>query len=506
MLEPATELAVLVLAAWPVLRLVATPAFHRRLAAHPGRLAIVGGGITGYLVVLVLLATGPAVLLRACAVLALGVVLVAWWRARPSYGRSRGLPPGSLAAMQLGPITDERFLLEQARQHGPVFKIARFGRPIVCVVGLARGAELLRTAGDDLTSGPLPFSGLIPGGFLRYMAPEDHARYRALLARALPNDLVRASAPTVAAAAQRAFARMAVASRAAPGVGVAPGPFLRRITYEAMISLVFGLPADDPRSARMLALYPRIESATLARIDGRRVRAAMADLLAIVREAAGESTRRVDGGQGSCCSLDLLARHDRAALSDPTLLGNLVYLVETGGRDVADLLTWALKMLVDHPAWLARLEAEACAGKARGELGVAARIIAETLRLEQSEYIVRTARRPLSVGGYRIPAGWLVRLCVRESHRDPTIFAAPDRFDPDRHVGAPFDANAYAPLGMGRHTCLGRTLVQVAGAAVLETLARGFAWTATADGPREFGTFHWMPSSRLRLAVAERAG
>ena len=39
--------------------------------------------------------------------------------------------------MQLGPITDERYLLEQARRHGPVFKIARFGRPIACVVGIA---------------------------------------------------------------------------------------------------------------------------------------------------------------------------------------------------------------------------------------------------------------------------------------------------------------------------------------------------------------------------------
>jgi cytochrome P450 len=286
---------------------------------------------------------------------------------------------------------------------------------------------------------------------------------------------------------------------------VAPGPHLRRLTYEVMLGVLFGLGPDDPRSVRLLRLYPLIESATLARVGARRVRAAMAEIAAIVATAAADAGDRRAAARPPACSLDHLARDEREALADPTLIGNLVYLAETGGRDIADLLCWALKMLGDHPEWAARLAIAVRSGEAPDD-GLAARIVAETLRLEQSEYIVRTARRPLAVGGYRIPAGWLVRLCVRESHRDPTIFAAPDRFDPDRHVGTPFDANAYAPLGMGRHTCLGRTLVQVAGAAVLETLARGFAWTATADGPREFGTFHWMPSSRLRLAVAERAG
>ena len=91
---------------------------------------------------------------------------------------------------------------------------------------------------------------------------------------------------------------------------------------------------------------------------------------------------------------------------------------------------WAITR-TGHFAWKRKRSPAA----APGELSLAARIIAETLRLEQSEYIVRVARRPLSVGGFRIPAGWLLRLCVRESHRDPTAFTDPDRFDPDRFPG-----------------------------------------------------------------------
>ena len=169
-MERAVEIAVLVLVAWPAARLLAAPALHRRLAAHPGRLLIVVGGATAYLGGVALLALGPLWLLRAAILVALAAIVAAWWHARPAYGRGRGLPPGSLAFTQLGLVTDERFLLEQARRHGPVFKIARYGRPIACVVGIARGAELLRRADADLVSGPLPFNALIPGGFLRYMA------------------------------------------------------------------------------------------------------------------------------------------------------------------------------------------------------------------------------------------------------------------------------------------------------------------------------------------------
>ncbi len=63
---------------------------------------------------------------------------------------------------------------------------------------------------------------------------------------------------------------------------------------------------------------------------------------------------------------------------------------------------------------------------------------------------MRTTRRPLVIGGYHIPAGWLVRICVRESHRDPASFAEADRFDPDRFKGSGPDSDVYAPLGIGR--------------------------------------------------------
>lgn len=500
-MERVVEVAIVILAPWPVARLLLAPPFHRRLAAHPTFLSICLLAVIGYAGLTGLLAFGPAWALRLAAVLALLASATAWWHARPSYGVARGLPPGSLTFTQLGMVQDDRFLLREAERHGPVFKTARYGHAITCVMGLRRGAELLRTAGDALASGPMPFSQLIPGGFIRYMAPADNARYRALLARALPNELVAASAPLVDAAARRAFLRLAAAC-GADGSGASPTPYLRDLTYEVMIGLFFGIAPHDPRAERMRRLYPVIEIPTLAHARAGQVRAAMAELTSIARVAGAEAIERSGAGAEPHCAVDWLAREAPDALTDPTMIGNLVYLVETGGRDVADLLNWCLKMLADNPEWGRRLR-DAAHGDGAEEL--AERIVLETLRLEQSEYIVRKAQRPVAIGGYRIPKGWLVRVCVRESHRDAVTFPDPHRFDPDRFRGRRFGPTEYAPLGMGAHSCLGRTIVHVVASRSLMILARDFDWRQSADGPREFGAFHWMPSSCFKIAATPYA-
>ncbi|MEO6026454.1 MAG: cytochrome P450 [Candidatus Binatia bacterium] len=127
----------------------------------------------------------------------------------------------------------------------------------------------------------------------------------------------------------------------------------------------------------------------------------------------------------------------------------------------------------------------------------------ETLRLEQSEFLFRTVCAPIEVEGFRMPAGWLLRLCVRESHRDPAVFAEPDRFDPERFVTPP-GRLAYSPFGVAtsRHACLGEALTKTVASVVLAELGRGFTWRTVADGPREFDGWHWTPSPNFRIALA----
>ena len=41
---------------------------------------------------------------------------------------------------------------------------------------------------------------------------------------------------------------------------------------------------------------------------------------------------------------------------------------------------------------------------------------------------------PITHAGFRLPRGWLLRICVHESHRDPAVFEHPEVFDPDRFL------------------------------------------------------------------------
>ena len=131
----------------------------------------------------------------------------------------------------------------------------------------------------------------------------------------------------------------------------------------------------------------------------------------------------------------------------------------------------------------------------------------ETLRLEQAEYLYRRLVRPIEVEGMVLPAGWFVRLCIWESHRDPTVFSDPDRFNPDRFAGRTYSRAQYSPFGADAHGCMGSQLALFLGRTFVEELALGYDWRVVSDGPLQRGNRHrnhWCPSSRLRVVMTPR--
>jgi len=60
----------------------------------------------------------------------------------------------------------------------------------------------------------------------------------------------------------------------------------------------------------------------------------------------------------NCSFLAEIIRADPRAAHDQTVLGNLIYILQTSWRDVAVLLLWTLKMLSDHPEWATRVREE----------------------------------------------------------------------------------------------------------------------------------------------------
>jgi cytochrome P450 len=499
----ALALGVLALAAWPALRLLSIPPIRRE---HTGIAVLLVGALVAYAAVLAALAVALPALLAPLAVVAAAALLAERWRARPGFGARRRLPPGSLSPFPRRPWTEHRFYLEQAARFGPVFKTSLLHRPMVCVLGARLGSELLREHEADLEAPPVRFNRFVPRGFLRYMEPADHRVYKKLFQSALAADLLRAREARAAETVRAALGALAArpdAAAASPGGGLAPREPLRELFFALLLGLFFGLERGSPAVAELRALYAALDIRKMSWIPGQRDRRALARIEAWIRQRGRElEAARERGETPPPCVLESLARPRQDALEDETVLGQLVYVVQVGRADLTGLLVWVLKLLGDHPQWAERLRAAARTGAAGEADALAVRVVRETLRLEQSEYVYRRARRDVEFRGFRIPRGWRVRVLIREGHRDPASFPEPERFDPDRFLDPGLGGARYAPFGLGAHACIGSQVTESFARIVLVELARGFDWRVTRDGPREYGWAHWQPSPKLRIALA----
>jgi cytochrome P450 len=95
--------------------------------------------------------------------------------------------------------------------------------------------------------------------------------------------------------------------------------------------------------------------------------------------------------------------------------------------------------------------------------------------------------KPFELEGYRVPEDWYLRICVRESHRDPAVFANPDSFDPDRFDQRRYTTAEYAPLGMLEHACLGVPTTYALAAAFVREYSRTTGSSARTAAPSTTG-------------------
>jgi cytochrome P450 len=269
---------------------------------------------------------------------------------------------------------------------------------------------------------------------------------------------------------------------------------------------LFGFDAADPDLPRLKAAYAPIGRRPISSGPTPAVLSALADVRQVLRERSAR-WRALRAADRPICALSELSNTGEGA-PDYTVLDNLVFICRISMVNVEGLLRWVLAHLGHHPEWIARLRAEPDSGSALTEPTLADRIVMETLRLSQAEYLYRRLREDVRFEGFVLPKGWLVRLCIWESHRSADNFPGPDRFDPDRFLRDQA-RTAYMPFGGDRHACNGVPLSNMICRTFLDELTRGYEWSVTeADGlEREFRHWsHWRPSRQMRLRLAPRQG
>jgi cytochrome P450 len=418
---------------------------------------------------------------------------------RYALSAAHELPPGSLGPECMrGVQTDDRFYLRLAARYGPFFKLFWGSRDLkICLVGFDRGRRLLARHHEVLNAVNTDITPVVPHGYLRSMRGSTHSHYRRTFTRALNEDLVTGIGDQI-----RDLVRHELASLEKSGAAEVSGSdlteTLNRISSGSLLLLMFGLPRAHPVFRELYTAFCELGPDGYIVDVGRRE----AEIYAGIREKIAALENSLRSGDADDLTDSVLRRLITAVEEselDETLIGNSIYMVERGRHDLRDLLRWIVKYLIDNPRAVDRVRGDT---QQPGQQPFSRACVMETLRLDQAESVNRQATRSFDFDGYHIPRNSWVAVLLRESHRNADVFEEPDAFRPERFLGRAYSRNEFSPFGLDAHNCIGSGFVYSIGSIFIEELVGGYEWEVVADGPRQYGHFHWQPARHLAIRLS----
>lgn len=209
------------------------------------------------------------------------------------------------------------------------------------------------------------------------------------------------------------------------------------------------------------------------------------------------AARRQSGAPGADLLSTMLASDEagRPVMPDQLVRDEMMTFIFAGHETTVSLLTWAIHLLMGHPAALAKLRAEvdAVAGvRPMTYADLAAmpyteQVIKEVLRLMPAGWAFdRAPREDVVLGGYRVAAGEPIFIAPYVIQRDPRHFYAPLEFIPERWTTEmekglhPF---AYFPFGGGPRICIGNHFAILEARLLLPTLLQMVDLAPAPDAP-----------------------
>ncbi|QLL07805.1 cytochrome P450 [Mycobacterium vicinigordonae] len=411
-----------------------------------------------------------------------------------------------------------RFLTGCQRRYGDVFTLRE---PLAgTVVYLANPADIKTVfAGDPRVfhAGEAHWylSGVLGETSIFVIDEDEHRDRRRLMMPAFHRDAVARQADQMAQITIENLAGWPV------GKSFPVASKMTEITLEVILRTVIG--ATDPqRLAKLRRVVPRLlylsawETPAIAkpslqrhgpwRALGRRFEETDALLYAEIadRRADPDIAERTD-------VLAMLIRstdEDGRSMGDPELRDQLLTLIAAGHETTASAMSWVLERLVRHPSVLAKsvwaADASA-AGDPAGDEYLDA-VIKETLRVRPIIFSSgRILKEPTEVGGYLLPAGVTVNPGIGLVHARAELYPEPDRFDPDRMLGATLSPTTWLPFGGGNRRCLGAIFAQVEMRVVLREILRRLELNTTTEEDEKQKSKHVTLVPHLGARIEIRA-
>ncbi|HEY3759933.1 MAG TPA: cytochrome P450 [Solirubrobacteraceae bacterium] len=260
---------------------------------------------------------------------------------------------------------------------------------------------------------------------------------------------------------------------------------MRAITLEVILEAVIGV-SDPARTQALREVLPRTVEIDptimmmwvvpgLGRIGpwrAHRRRVEEANRLLLEEIAARREDPRLAERE------DVLSALVRAGeIDDGELRDQIMTLLLAGHETTTTGLAWALERLLRHPEALARAR--------EGEDRYLDAVVKETLRVRPViPAVLRQLKAPVTLGGWRLPAGVTVIPAVTLMHEDPTLFPEPQRFRPERFLEEEQGSTyTWIPFGGGRRRCLGAAFASFEMRVALRTILQHT--TLRAADPRD---------------------
>jgi cytochrome P450 len=266
------------------------------------------------------------------------------------------------------------------------------------------------------------------------------------------------------------------------GTTINIAPEMMRLTLLIVARTLFGTDADrhtEQIAESMEIAIDRIERTMLPGLDRldsvplpywRKFREAADQLAEIAEDLIAERRRRGVDGDDLLGLLLALRDEDGSAFTDDEVRDEALTLILSGHETTANALTWAFSWLGTRPDVYEALREEALRqewviGSTPATVAdvmgteIAGQVVAESLRMAPPVWVApRRALRDLDVAGVAVPAGAHVLISQYVTHRDPTYFPDPHRWEPSRwtpQLHSSLPRGAYFPFGAGTRKCLG---------------------------------------------------